>query len=103
MSRPSSSTLAAIAAFVFARCGAQRSQYQRDISGQSAAVETRTFCTCVYIAGMSGSANACGELVATNVCTVEPSASRVTLVAMLPSGWRIAMRRSGLPAGAVTS
>ena len=43
----SSLAFAAIAAFVLARCGAQRSQYHFEISGQSADVETRMFCTCV--------------------------------------------------------
>ena len=41
------STMAAISALVLAMCGAQSSAYQRETSRQSAAVETRTFCTWV--------------------------------------------------------
>ena len=79
-------TIATIAAFVFARCGAQRSQYHFEISGQLSDVETRMFCTCVYMGGISGSAKACAEFVAVKVWTSEPSASFVTLVMMLPRG-----------------
>ena len=52
---------------------------------------------------MSGSEKAWGEFVTTNVWTTDPSARRVALVDRLPSGWRIAMRRSGRSGGAITS
>ena len=95
--------MAIIEALVFARCGAQRSQYHLEISGQSAAVETRTFWICVYKGGMSGSGKACAELVTVKVWMSEPSACFVTLVTMFPSGLRIAIFLKGRDAGAVTS
>ena len=91
-----------IALVVLARCGSERSQYQREMCGQSSAVDTITRWTCLYKGGMSGSSNACGESLAVQTCRTDPSGSASFLYFTFPIGFLTAVRMSGLSRGALT-
>ena len=90
-----------ISGVVAARCGAQRPQYQREMVGQSFAVERRIACTHVESGGMSGSGNACGTSFTSHRRSVRPfpsglSGARTTV---FPKGWRMTTLRTGFALG----
>ena len=90
-----------ISGVVAARCGAQMFQYQREIVGQSCAVERRIACTQVESGGMLGSGNACGTSRTSQRRSVRPGASgrsgaRTTVFS---KGWRTTAWRTGFASG----
>ena len=72
-------------------------QYQREMVGQSGAVQRRIACTHVERGGMFGSGNACGTSRTSQRRSVRPGASgrsgaRTTV---FPNGWRTTAWRTG--------